>query len=363
LPHAAERAEPVTRALATLPADVICLQEVWLDSHWHGLARALAPRLPHALRPPPAGDAASRCSDAEARPVLACVRGNCGALPESRLAACAISECGHLVARLSSRCTQCLTRDPLRSLAQVKRDCAPLGEDVPRAKEASGPAYVYGGSYGIGVLTNTEVLEHDFLRFESEQLARGALYARVRQHSGSAELHVFCTHLTADTRGVPYPAAGGSWRTEHARQVRELGAWMQRKAGTSAAAVLLGDLNTGPALPEAQVRARVPEQYAAFGELGFSNPYLSRARTVQCSFCSANTLNGGGGGGGSLIDHILVRGPLLALDVERVLDEPLELRVGSGRVRSHLSDHYGLWATLSSARAPLLPSLPATGSL
>lgn len=347
LPHAAERAAPVAQALAALPADLVCVQEIWLESHWQQLTAAVGPRLRHALRPPAARKTLSRCGDREARPVLRCVQQNCSAVSQQNLASCAVRECGHFVTSLSSACTECLTRDPLRTLAKVASECVPAGLQVPAAPAVRGSTYVYGGSYGIGLLTNADVVEEDFLRFESEQLARGALYARLRPRAGSADLHVFCTHLTADTRGVAYPARAGSWKSEHARQVQELRAWIGRKAPGGSATLLLGDLNTGPSLPDADIRGRVPEQYASFAALGFSNPYVHGARAPACSYCSANTVNGGSARGGSLIDHILVRGPLRALGAERVLDQPLELDVGRERVRSHLSDHFGVAATVS----------------
>jgi endonuclease/exonuclease/phosphatase family metal-dependent hydrolase len=221
---------------------------------------------------------------------------------------------------------------------------------MPAAPSGGGSAYVYGGSYGIGILTNADVVEEDFLRFESEQLARGALYARVRPKAAAPDLHVFCTHLTADTRGVAYPARTGSWKSEHAQQVQELRAWIARKARGGSATLLLGDLNTGPALPDSSIRGRVPEHYASFATLGFSNPYLQGSQAKECSFCSANSLNGGSAPGGSLIDHLLLRGPLSAIAVERVLDEPIELALGRERIRTHLSDHYGVAATLSWSR-------------
>ncbi|HEY6559949.1 MAG TPA: endonuclease/exonuclease/phosphatase family protein [Polyangiaceae bacterium] len=363
LPHAAERAAPVVQALAALPADLICVQEVWLESHWRELADAAAPRLLHALRPPAARQSITRCTDMEARPVLRCVQRHCGATSEAGLAPCAVRHCGHLVTSLSSGCTECLTRDPLRSLAKVTTECAPAGLHLPAARARGGATYVYGGSYGIGLLTSLDVVEEDFLRFESEQLARGVLYARLRPKSATTDLHVFCTHLTADSRSVAYPARAGSWKSEHARQVRELRVWIGQKAGTTAPVLLIGDLNTGPALAATRVGARVPEQYASFAELGFFNPYLDGPNAARCSFCSANTLNGGRGPGGSLIDHILVRGPLRALGIERVLDDPLELLVGGERLSSHLSDHFGLAATVSFTPAARAPSPRATGSL
>jgi len=251
------------------------------------------------------------------------------------------------MAGLSGGCTECLTRDPLRSLESVAAECAPLRAPAPaRAHE---PAYVYGGSYGIGILTSAEVLEHDFLRFESEQIARGALYARVRSADSIGELQVFCTHLTANTHALVHPARRGSWRAEHARQVSELAAWIASKAGASAPVLLLGDLNTGPALPDAGIGGRATEQYAVFLRAGFINPYIA-AGAAECSFCSANTLNGAAGRGGSLIDHVLLRGALRVLTVERVLDEKIDLVVDGRRIQSHLSDHHGLAVVLSRAQ-------------
>jgi endonuclease/exonuclease/phosphatase family metal-dependent hydrolase len=132
--------------------------------------------------------------------------------------------------------------------------------------------------------------------------------------------------------------------------VQELRAWIERKTRTGSATLLLGDLNTGPALPDSSIRGRVPEHYASFAALGFSNPYLQGPHAKECSFCSANTVNGGSSPGGSLIDHVLLRGAVSALAVERVLDQRIELDLGRERIQSHLSDHYGVAATLRWGR-------------
>jgi endonuclease/exonuclease/phosphatase family metal-dependent hydrolase len=346
LPHAAERAPHAISALAGLAADLLCVQEVWLPSHWQELVRVFGKRARHALRPPALSGDSGRCTAAEAAPALACVRRHCESAAESALALCAAAHCAGHAAALSPACAACLTKNPLRSLSQTASECVSSAGDTTRAAAAGTPAraYVYGGSYGIGMLTSESVLEDDFLRFESEQLARGALYAKVRTGTELGDVHFFCTHLTADTRSIPFPDRVRSWSSEHEREVSDLLAWMERKA-QGGPIVLLGDLNTGPALGRA-AHARAPKQYERFLQAGFQNAYVETP-TAACTFCNSNLVSGGAGRGGSLIDHVLLRGTLATSRVWRELDAPLELSVGQRRIKTHLSDHYALVAELT----------------
>src|SRR5262245_20372706 len=75
LDYARERAPLVADALAALPVDLLCVQEVWLDAHWRAVETAARARLPYALRPVPAATpAGGTCTPDELRPVMACVR-------------------------------------------------------------------------------------------------------------------------------------------------------------------------------------------------------------------------------------------------------------------------------------------------
>jgi hypothetical protein len=108
--------------------------------------------------------------------------------------------------------------------------------------------------------------------------------------------------------------------------------------------------------------ARFPENYAKLVSKGFYNAYLAEPRPA-CTFCYDNPLNEGGPEG-TIIDHIFVKHFTGRAKVERILTNPIDVRVGARTVRAAYSDHYGLKATLSrGADDPSsLPGRKAGGS-
>jgi endonuclease/exonuclease/phosphatase family metal-dependent hydrolase len=133
---------------------------------------------------------------------------------------------------------------PVGTLDEILAPCLGLGAGAatpPPARirgEASvyGPAglLAYGGSFGTAFLSTTELHDCDVLVYDTTTVnARGALYARV-DAPGIGDLHVFGTHLSP---GI---------HEEQTRQIDELFAWIDEKAGAHAPAIVVGDLNTGP---------------------------------------------------------------------------------------------------------------------
>jgi endonuclease/exonuclease/phosphatase family metal-dependent hydrolase len=351
LPHVSERSERVARALGELDVDVLCVQELWRESDWRSVARATASSLPHAIRAEPEPEALPfACSKQEVAPIDSCVRRECAATNartqgSEQAAACAIQHCSHLAWQISRPCLRCLTRDPLRSLDDIEATCIGKDERVRRSADDRGDPTL-GASYGIALFTNVRVLEHDLLRLETEHHPRGVLYTKL-ETAALGEAHVFCTHLTPVMRNVPHPR-GGSWVRHQSRQMDELVRFVERKAPADALVLVLGDLNAGPAAGSV-ASARSVAQYQRLLDRGFHNPYLERG-AARCTHCTANPVAGGQGTGGSIIDHVLVRGPAHALRAERIFDEPLVLDVGGKRVRTALSDHYGVLVELEPAR-------------
>lgn len=81
LPYATERVPHVGRALAELDADLLFLQEVWLESQWDAVVARTRARFPHVFRPPAAARIThGACSPEEVAPLVACARSNCDGL-------------------------------------------------------------------------------------------------------------------------------------------------------------------------------------------------------------------------------------------------------------------------------------------
>jgi endonuclease/exonuclease/phosphatase family metal-dependent hydrolase len=350
LEHAAERAPAVVQALAREQLDVLCVQEFWHESHWRSLVEAMGDRMSQRLRPPPVeSHAGPPCKRREIRRAEACVNQQCGGVPNTELAFCAMRRCAKFALDLSSQCMGCLSRDPLRGAAEIFAECVePAGAATTAAKKASGAppgevlgesdeasSYYYGGSSGLGLLVGPSIVDAGLLRLPSTMHPRAVLYAKL----ASPELHVFCTHLTPLLRSVPY-AGAGSWEAEQSRQIDALLAFIEEKTKNKGPTIVLGDLNTGPELSPS-IKGRLPRHYARVMAHGFSNAYLDGAEP-KCTFCYDNPVSGGSGSGGILIDHVLTRGLDLEHRARRLLDSPLNIVVGGRRVSTAYSDHYGL---------------------
>jgi endonuclease/exonuclease/phosphatase family metal-dependent hydrolase len=351
---ASERVEPAIGALLDLKADLLCLQEFWLEEHWRQLAVEAAASLPHIVRVSPlpiesvaptsaagggVGDAP--CSREEIGPVADCARRNCPNLSSDRLASCAVQHCRSLARGISSACAACITSDPVGTVDSILEPCIGSKAALPRGSISPTEIVPYGGSYGIGVLTRETILAQDVLRLEGDLNPRAVIYTRLRT-AAVGEVDAFCTHLTPNTSDLA-PTRGRSWAEVHAGQVNALLAWINEKADRARPILLLGDFNSGPAIVP-NIAGRFPEDYERVAARGFVNAYLTPR--VQCTFCDANPLNEGIGNDGTVIDHILTKGFAGQVDIERVLVDDVDLRVASKTVRGAYSDHYGLMATM-----------------
>jgi endonuclease/exonuclease/phosphatase family metal-dependent hydrolase len=347
-----ERVEPVIGKLVELKADLLCLQEFWLEEHWQQLVTEAAASLPHIVRvSPPEGQAHSpatapksgdaACSREEVAPVADCARRICPGLSSDELAACAVQHCRSFARSMSSRCVSCITSNPIGTVDSILQPC--VGSKAAVAQTSVSPADIvpYGGSYGIGVLTHETIVAQDVLRLQGDLNPRAVIYARLRTDA-LGEVDTFCTHLTPDV-GALTPPPGRTWGDVHAGQVDALMAWIDKKADQGRPILLLGDFNSGPSIGAA-IASRFPEDYATLIARGFVNAYLSPR--VECTFCDANPLNGGMGSDGTVIDHVLTRGFPGRVAVERVLTDSIDVRAAGKTVRGAYSDHYGLMATL-----------------
>jgi endonuclease/exonuclease/phosphatase family metal-dependent hydrolase len=327
LPNVDERSAAIANALGSLNANVACLQEVWLDRHYQKIVSQQ--NFARTLRPPHAPAPEGLCSASESARAFACVRMHCGDVQKAS-AQCIAQHCGGVKNSISPGCQSCLTADPTRTPADTYGACV-SDRAIDQSKPSTRPAYVFGGSYGLALLFQREVLQNDFLALPSRLVARGAVYARLAMPAPMHRLHVFCTHLTPDSK------------EENRVELDALLAFIEKKAPRGEPVLLLGDLNMGPS--SEGVRAKLPEHFQALVRAGFSSPYLG-ADSPSCTFCDANPMVSGRGGGGSVIDHTLVRGLDWVVRSDRVLDDSIELQLERRTLTSTYSDHYGVLSSL-----------------
>lgn len=331
LPYATERVPHVAAALAEFDADVLFVQEVWLEPHWDAIAARAHERFPHAFRAPHVAPAVhGACTAEEVEPLASCAREHCAGLEGEDLARCVVRSCAQTAFGMSTPCLNCIVSHPVGSLEQILTPCIgdegaePPATDTERARgghSAYGPPglLAYGGSLGTGFLSRLPLEDRDVLVFEGSTLnARGALHARIAW-PGLGDVHLFGTHLSP---GIAH---------EQEAQIDRLFGWIEEKAGARARTVVLGDLNTGPNAS--------PSLYRRFERAGFANPYLAGG-DPPATFGHARS--------GWILDHVLFRGFDAEARAERVLDEPLAIDVGGRRVKTTYSDHCGVRATIAA---------------
>lgn len=342
LKYADERAEVVAQSLAQEDIDLLCVQEFWLDEHWGKLVRATAEKLPNTHRLPVEAKGGT-CGESEVSPLASCAAASCKRALAHELAACLLGSCGKELSKISAECFQCLAATPRGNPEEIARGCVAPARNGVSGRGGPEAFRVYSGSTGTGLLTNAEILERDALTLPSVLDRRAVLYARLNTPIG--ELHAFCTHLTANLSGVPHPGKA-SWRCDQSAQIDALLAFVEKKAA-GRPALILGDLNTGPAIAPA-ISASLPDHYARLVRSGFLNPYAAQ-EDVQCTYCFDNPLEGGRGTRGVLIDHVLVRGfQGRVLTGAQIMRPTVTVEPAGKPVRIGLSDHFGVSVTLSS---------------
>ncbi|WP_438009977.1 endonuclease/exonuclease/phosphatase family protein [Sorangium sp. So ce321] len=347
LKYVDERAEPLINALAEQPVDLLCVQEFWLEEHWQRLVAATSSSLPNTFRLPP-GHEDGGCTSQETDPLVACAAQSCAGLTQHALLPCLLQSCASKLTSLSPDCFNCLSANPRKGPDELARAClrtqkkSAAGARPPARAGGAAAVEVYSGASGTAVLTNAEILERDSLVLPSAIDRRAVLYTRLSPPS-VGELHVFCTHLTANMEGVPHPR-NTSWQKDQSAQIDALLAYVDQKTGGRGATLLLGDLNTGPAIAPS-ISARLPAHYNRLLARGFVNPYASQ-EDAKCTYCFDNPLDGGKGTRGLLIDHVLLRGFEGDASGAQIMRSNLTFEAGKKKVKSGFSDHYGLLVTL-----------------
>jgi len=326
--YAEERVEHVVAAVAGLDAEVICLQEVWDTDDIDAIIQGTKASYPHSYVPetPEEGGSEPACSDEESGPLLGCVTEHCA--EAENLADCALENCAVEFGAVSSGCSSCLVANISKPLEEIFVNCA----------EGSA-MYTYGGHSGLVLLSSAPLVAAEHMVLDSSIVRRVAIHAEIDKDG--EPLHAFCTHLTAGL-DVEYPGEFGSYTAEQAHQIDQVLGYMGEKAGDSGA-VLLGDMNTGPAIPPDMEGNRV-ENFQKFVDAGLVSPYLN-LDTPECTWCVSNTLIGEDSND-NVIDHVLflnLDDAAATLAAARIFTELVEIQAEGGALETNLSDHFGVW--------------------
>jgi endonuclease/exonuclease/phosphatase family metal-dependent hydrolase len=340
-PYLEQRLDAIERDLPELPADVICLQEVWQPEDIERLVVSLGSSFPHSVRSVrQTGGGGAACTQEEATLLSSCLMENCAGVERDGLPLCAITNCAATFTQVSMPCQQCIAAN--QSATDV--------ENLASICSADQGAAAYADQTGLLILSRLPLDELGYFAFESSLGDRGVLSARVAtEFAGDVDLH--CTHLAATLDEVPYTGAYGSWQGERLRQVEQMLERVDSLRTEAGAAVLLGDMNCGP--ETALARSASPETFDRFVTAGFSAPYAEA--DGRCTFCGNNPLNGvvSDAEEGAVIDHVLVSAPGVdSPAVGRVFDDVMRIEADGAAVDTARSDHYGVLVSLVGAALP-----------
>ncbi len=333
-----ERLKPAAKAIAELDVDLVCLQEVWRQDDWDSIAEAAIESLPAQIHRLPDARCAA-CSPVELDALAACLAESCASAIDDALVSCALSSCGGEVEVLSGGCAGCLVGAATngRKLEEVAAAC--VGADPGQAA----PSYLYDCGFDTGILTSLEVETSETRVLDSYLLRAAVDHARVVSELGPVD--VFCTHLASSVAELEYQGSYGDWNGEQAHQIDQLLDFVASKNGGERPALLLGDLNNGPALERAGLAAVRPTHYARLLDAGFENPYAAQDDVACTAGCPDDTFSEAGRET-KLIDHVLVRG-LQSANGRRIMTEPTTIDVDGESMTTSLSDHYGLSVTIT----------------
>jgi endonuclease/exonuclease/phosphatase family metal-dependent hydrolase len=381
IPYEAERREPIADAIAAHDADILCLQEVWIQADKEFIRDRAAAAFPHSVffennldtpvddptdqqgQIPPAPTTVP-CPDeifggdeltieAQMDIAIDCVRDNCSTISDSDMgrtisAACASSNCSIAVAPLlfgtdpqHQRCYACVIPQlPTATFAEMRASCPTVvNQDL-----------AFGGQNGVMILSRHPLKNAENWVIPGTWNRRSILKATVELPNG-AELDTYCNHLTPifsvppnSINTFPYTGQYGEgfkgpegWQAEQELQAQKL---INYVASTSnnLPAVILGDFNAGLAFPGDDI---VGEGEETFNVLGAAyTPAYTTDYTPLCTFCSTNPVTDTESS--VWIDHIFLYNLTQSsvTSTARIFDEavvPVE-----GDMLVPLSDHFGM---------------------
>lgn len=328
VPHVDARRPAIIEALAGLDAEVVCLQEIWEDADVAAVREGVKARLPHAYHVPTTAEDAGgpACTLDALEPLGACVSGPCEG--QEDLPGCVMKTCAGSFLGLPGACRACLA-------ANLSK---PMDEALAACTTGGGSSLAYGGRNGLLLLSRHPLTETGHLVLDSFLLRRVALHARTRVIGGEVDL--FCTHLSAPLAEVEYMGEHISWEREQSHQIDQLVEWVDQVAAGESA-ILMGDMNCGPAYPEWEAVAAAPENFRKFLAAGYRSPYTEDHG--HCTWCGKSNPLVGDDPELHILDHVLFkRFSRELLLPERILDSE---RVETGDGRVPLSDHYGVRVT------------------
>ena len=371
VPNEAARRDPVIDAVATMDSDIVCLQEVWEQSDKDRVRTAAMARFPHVavfttdydteitdatdqmgmIPPDPTPPPCAGLED-ELEAALECIDANCSTMPGSddgrtTSASCAEASCVAAVGALlvgdaaAQRCYSCLTTSlPTETLGDMRELCTTeVHADI-----------AFRGQSSTMILSRHPLSNVENFVLPGTWNRRQITIATATLPNGS-EVDVYCNHLTPVFEGLAFPYTGpygdgetgpAGWAAEQLLQTEKLIARVSARSGTRPA-VILGDFNTSPSLPDNDI---VGEAQATYTRLtGVYTAASAPDFTPACTFCPETNANFVEASASVWLDHIFLAnfGADATVSTEVTFTENV---VDAGGTQVPLSDHYGLAARI-----------------
>lgn len=378
-PYGDVRRQPIIDSMADMDADVICLQEIWLQEDKDEVIHAAESHLPYAVfyehdletettdptdqnGDVPAPPESSPCDTPELEELLNrtvdCLRDHCSTESEGdddgRLTTvvCGRHSCfdsvqpEFMVNEQSLRCYACVaTSVPTQTFGDMRELCT-----TETAAELT-----FGGQSGVVVLSRYPIVESEVNVLPSTWSRRVVVSSTIDvPQAGTVDVH--CAHLTPLFNAPIFPYTGDygdgdtnftGWAVENRLHVERLVEWVNDRS-REGRAIILGSMNVGREHVDDSGIVVTDEGVESFAILEENYAYgVAEDYETSCTMCPENPITGH-----VLrpvwVDHIFLKNlePSSVTTTERrYTDEVID--VESDSLTIPLSDHYGLRSSIS----------------
>ena len=190
------------------------------------------------------------------------------------------------------------------------------------------------------------------MEFDSHLQQTGVLYGEV------LGAQIACTNLNGDYPGIEYDGKFGSWDGQNLFEAKLI-LGLMKSFENGSPQVILGDFNSGPAIPEHGISAQRPETYEKFIEKGFHSGNVLSPKPF-CTWCpNNNNLIPDPREPASIVDHVFVKNAD-SRNPKRFWDFQKEFTYQGQKFPLNLSDHFATRITIEwpvkGEQATLLPN-------